>query len=312
MAEKLTTEEFIAKARQIHGNKYSYEKSKYVNSKHKVIIICPTHGEFLQAAWKHTSGQECLECGMSKSIKSRTSTNEQFLEKAKNVHGEIYDYSLVDYVKALDKVVIICPIHGEFRQTPNSHLYGSGCPECHSDIRSKHLASTLEHFVRKATEVHGTRYSYLNFKYTSSTVKSVIACAIHGEFLQTPKVHTSGAGCPACAFSGYTRDKPGKLYVLKSISYIKIGITNLSAAKRAKQISKSCGEKFSVVLELDFDDGRTPDDSETFLLRELRKRYKSPVDKFDGYTECFIGVDLVDLINRIIDVVRITEQINNQ
>lgn len=107
----------MIKAKAIHGNKYDYSKVNYVNTKEKVCIICPTHGEFWQRPNGHLNGLGCDKCG-----KTYSYTTEEFIEKAKQIHGNKYDYSKVKYINAQTKVCIICPIHGEFWQTPYKHL----------------------------------------------------------------------------------------------------------------------------------------------------------------------------------------------
>ena len=126
----LTIDEFIEKARKLHGNDYIYSKFRYVNSHTKGIIICPDHGEFNQVPSSHLSGRGCPACGEDKMINNRFLTTEEFIEKARLKHGEKYDYSAVSYNRSNSKVKIICPAHGTFEQTPNSHLNGKGCREC--------------------------------------------------------------------------------------------------------------------------------------------------------------------------------------
>lgn len=111
---KITTDEFIAKAKLIHGDKYDYSKVNYNGSLTKVCIICPKHGEFWQTPNAHTQGQGCSKCGLQNSRERQASRKEEFITKARKKHGDKYDYSKVDYVNALTKVCIICPNHGEF------------------------------------------------------------------------------------------------------------------------------------------------------------------------------------------------------
>jgi len=125
MSKKITTEEFIKKAKSVHGDKYDYSKVDYVNNSTKISINCPIHGEFEQRPNDHLSGKGCSKCsGVCKS------TTEEFILKVKAIHGNKYDYSKVDYANAHKKVIIICPKHGEFKQEPNSHLRSVGCPKC--------------------------------------------------------------------------------------------------------------------------------------------------------------------------------------
>ena len=136
---KSNTEEFIAKAREIHGNKYDYSKVEYVNNKTKVCIICKeknilgeTHGEFWQRPNDHLTEYACPKCG-----NNNVPTTEEFIAKARAIHGDKYDYSKVEYTTSHEKIIIICPIHGEFKQIPNNHLNGNACPHCNSDNKSK-------------------------------------------------------------------------------------------------------------------------------------------------------------------------------
>ena len=119
MGKKLTTEEFIIKAKEVHGDKYDYSKVNYINVDTKVCIICPTHGEFLQMPSSHLNGRGCPRCSGNKKL-----TTEEFIIKAREINGDKYDYTKVEYVNNSTKVCIICPTHGEFWQTPNGHLSG--------------------------------------------------------------------------------------------------------------------------------------------------------------------------------------------
>ena len=122
--KNVTTEEFIEKAKLVHGDKYDYSLVDYIGSKKRVKIICSTHGVFEQMPNNHLNGSNCLKCD------NKNVTTEEFIEKAKLMHGDKYDYSLVDYIESKSKISIICPTHGVFKQIPNGHLVGRGCPYC--------------------------------------------------------------------------------------------------------------------------------------------------------------------------------------
>lgn len=126
----LTTQEFIEKARKIHGDKYDYSKVNYINNHTNITIICSIHGEFDQLPLNHLKGEGCYECGRVRTGDSKRVSVEESIRKAKIIHGDFYDYSKVTYNKVADKVTIICPIHGKFEQTMNNHLRGQGCPKC--------------------------------------------------------------------------------------------------------------------------------------------------------------------------------------
>ena len=125
MPQKYTTEDFIKQACKVHGNRYDYSKVNYTGSGNRVCIICPKHGEFWQTPHEHLRGGNCPKC----SVKAKLD-NDSFIEKARKVHGDKYDYSKVQYVNANTPVTIICPLHGEFLQMPSKHLNGHGCPVC--------------------------------------------------------------------------------------------------------------------------------------------------------------------------------------
>ena len=122
---------FIKKAKKIHYNKFDYSKVNYINSQTKVCIICPEHGEFWVSPSVHLRGNGgCPQCRYISSSSKRILGNMKFIQKAKEIHGNKFDYSKVKYDKYDTKVCIICPKHGEFWQTPDSHLQGNGCSKC--------------------------------------------------------------------------------------------------------------------------------------------------------------------------------------
>ena len=189
-----TTEEFIKKARKIHGDKYDYSKVVYVNNKTKVCIICPEHGEFWQVPSSHLNGNRCPKCAKKGSGERGKLILEEFIKKAIKVHGDKYDYSKVEYVNNHTKVCIICPIHGEFWQMPQNHIKGQGCPKC----SHRSYVYTTEEFIQKAKKIHKDKYDYSKLKYVNSKTFICIICPIHGEFWQMPFKHIRGQGCPKC------------------------------------------------------------------------------------------------------------------
>lgn len=194
---KITTQEFIRRAKLVHGDKYDYSKSIYLNSSAKICIICPKHGEFFQLPHHHTAaGQNCSKCKLEFRIKALKSNTNEFISKAKKVHGDKYNYSKVDYVNAYTKVLIGCPIHGNFLQKPNAHLTGNICTYC-----VKNFKLTYDKFVEKANAVHYNRYDYSKTNYVNVRTKINIGCPVHGIFIQKPNAHLNGDGCPKCQSS---------------------------------------------------------------------------------------------------------------
>ena len=133
----LTTENFIEKAREIHGNKYDYSKTVYKSAKIKVCIICPIHGEFWQTPNGHLNGYGCKKCAIEAQKERQKLPMSEFLSRSNTVHNSKYDYSKVEYKNEKELVTIICPRHGEFKQTPYMHSKGAGCPMCKNEKLGK-------------------------------------------------------------------------------------------------------------------------------------------------------------------------------
>lgn len=191
MSKKLTTEQFIERARLVHGDKYDYSKVVYQGKDEKICIICPKHGEFWQAPHNHCMGQNCPLCA----IENKANTTEQFIESARKVHGDRYDYSLVEYKDSKTKVKIICPIHGVFEQIPYNHLSGSICPICAREAKM----NTLEHYIQLSIEKHGDKYDFSNATYLGATKEIEVRCKQCGNiFYITPYSLIKGTGCKMC------------------------------------------------------------------------------------------------------------------
>ncbi len=211
-----TTDAFIQKAKQIHKEKYNYSKVDYTKAHGKVIIICNEHGEFNQSADSHLRGSGCPKCI------GRLRTTDDFRLEAQIVHGNKYDYTLVQYEYATTKVIIICKTHGKFMQQPNNHLLGNGCPECGKNQTSEKLKSSTLQFIERAKSIHKESYDYAKVNYINANTKVMILCNKHGMFQQQPNNHLSGQGCPKCACVGYSKAQIDWLNLLEQIRNIKI------------------------------------------------------------------------------------------
>ena len=193
MSKKKTTEQFIEEARKVHGDKYDYSNSVYEGKDIKLKIICRKHGEFWQTPANHIRGKQgCPKCKYEKLSFNQRSNKEEFIKKANKLHKGKYKY-IGEYINNRTSTTIVCPIHGEFLQTPHVHLSGHGCPKCANNIRH-----TTESFIAKATEIHNGKYLYTNTEYENAHSKVKIICPIHGEFEQVAYYHLQGAGCPKC------------------------------------------------------------------------------------------------------------------
>lgn len=191
-----STEEWIKQAKEKHGDKYDYSKVEYINNKTKVCVICPIHGEFWINPYKHISrGDGCSECSKKKKL-----TTEIFIERANKTHNNFYVYSKVEYINTWTKVTIICPIHGEFKMTPNKHMNGQGCPICRYIKSANGRRRPIEEVIEKANKTHNYQYDYsLITEYKNDRIKYPIICKEHGVFYQTMNNHICFAeGCPIC------------------------------------------------------------------------------------------------------------------
>ena len=146
---KSNTKDFIEKANKIHGDEYKYSKVYYVNAKTKVTIICKDHGDFYIYPHQHLRGNGCHKCALEKRSRGLKSNTKDFIEKAIKVHGNTYDYTLVDYVNAKIKVTIICKEHGWSEQLPHVHLSGYGCPDCAKNAFKVNNTMNTEQFIKK-------------------------------------------------------------------------------------------------------------------------------------------------------------------
>ena len=192
--KRKSLEDFVYESIKVHGVRYNYSKTEYVNAKTKVCIICPEHGEFWMTPFSHLYGQGCPKCA------GKYMDTELFIEKAKQVHGNDYDYSNVKYVDSKSKVSITCPKHGGFLQSPAKHLYGRGCPECGKESMGNKRRVTLRDFISRANKVHGDKYDYSKVTALYSMHdKITIICPKHGEFTQFAYDHLNEHGCPSCA-----------------------------------------------------------------------------------------------------------------
>lgn len=195
MRRKIDTKLFIQQSKKIHNNKYSYEKSIYVNKRNKILITCEQHGDFYQYPRDHMNGYGCLKCGQKSQKEKMVHSTKHFIEKSIKIHGNKYIYDNTIYKNSYTKVQIKCAEHGQFFQTPNSHLGGCGCKKCDD----KYLDN--DKFIKHANQIHNNRYDYSKTDYINSLCYIKIKCPIHGFFYQKPVNHLQGSGCQSCKMS---------------------------------------------------------------------------------------------------------------
>lgn len=163
-----------------------------------------------------------------------------FIEKAKLVHGDAYDYSKVNYINSHKKVCIICPKHGEFWQTPNNHLNGHGCYTCGKGKKNS------ESFIAEAKSVHGNKYDYSKTNYISANKKVIVTCIKHGDFFIRASSHLSGCGCKKCASEYiallYKKNAETFISEAKSVHGNKYDYSKVNYASANKKVCIICPE----------------------------------------------------------------------
>ena len=177
-----TLEEWKFLCNKIHNYKYEYIEKYKKNNYHFLKIKCKKHGIFEKRTTNHiTNKQGCPKC--SKQFKY---TIDDFIKKSNQIHNNKYDYSNTKYKNTTTKIIITCPIHGDFLKTPKNHFKGQGCSQC---TRCNHTTKT---YIDKAKIIHNNKYNYSKVKYINHKTKIIIICKKHGDFLQGPREHLSG------------------------------------------------------------------------------------------------------------------------
>lgn len=294
-----TTEQFIKDAISLHGNKYDYSLTEYENNNTKITIICPEHGEFNQTPRGHLEGKGCMKCRNKRISEVHTKTNQEFIEECIKVHGDRYSYEKTKYESVRKKVVITCPIHGDFEQRPDGHLEGKRCSKCVAIERGLKNTKTTNEFIKDAIIIFGDTYDYSITNYKNSKEKITIICKIHGHFEQSPNTHLQGQGCKKCgqeswwSRSDYIKKANGRICTFYTIrcfneeeSFYKIGITMNSVKKRYANIV-SMPYNYEIVSEV-FGEAGVIWDTEKEEKRKLKEFHYLPEIYFSGSkTECF-------------------------
>lgn len=187
----IDTESFIRRASEKYDNFYDYSKTEFTKIDEKVTITCPIHGDFEVIAGNHLyHNAGCQKC----SKKERKNT-EMFKEQVKEIFGDYYDLSLIDYKNNYTNVTLICPKHGEFSIRPDHLLNGAGCQKCAKERRIQ----TNEEFLEKVVNKIGDKYDLSKVNYVNSTTPIDVICRKHGVFKIRPYNLLNGRGCPHCA-----------------------------------------------------------------------------------------------------------------
>lgn len=304
MGKHVTTEDFIVKAKLVHGNKYNYDKTVYRLLKNDVEIYCNNHEEyFWQNPHNHLSGNGCKKCfEENRGDKKSASSKATFIADSIKIHKDKYDYSRVYYVRCNLPVVLFCNDCQEyFAQTPSGHKSGYGCPFCAKNRISDSNKLSQEDYLTKIKSVHGDFYNYDKVNYISCTDNVLIGCKKCNNYFSIRPTKLYGgkwtSGCPTCAEYGFSTGIPAWLYVLTSKTSTKIGITNRDVEIRIKEINKNSEQPFTLNKIYYFDKGFDCRIVEQELLKILRNNYDISEEKHSGFTECFIGLNPDFVIN---------------
>ena len=214
---RLTSQEFVARSRAIHGNKYRYDKTDYLRSNELVTISCKKHGDFKQLPNNHLSGKEgCKECsrtarGLTPSgeitkrqrdtkseLKAKRLTQQDFIERAIKAHGTYYNLNQAHYITQYDHVTIECPNHGKFSVMPYNFWRGGGCPECSKIKAGQDRRKKPNDFLAECKKVHGNQYDLSGVNYVTAKHHIKPSCHKHGTFSILPNNFLRGTGCPQC------------------------------------------------------------------------------------------------------------------
>lgn len=196
------TEGFIKKSKDLYPGRISdYSEAVYAGSRVRLVLFCVDHGKFEttpEGHFNHFNCPSCSEHKRKKNARLRIVVDvEEFIKRSNDVHGNRYDYSLVDFQVQTEKVDIICPLHGVFRMEARTHIRGRGCRQCWKE--SDKPLKSKEHFLKKAGDIHKSRLDFSNSKYSGIESTTVVRCTVHDhEFETTPHKLYRGYGCPLC------------------------------------------------------------------------------------------------------------------
>lgn len=321
MGRKSTTEEFIEKVKIVHKDKYNYSKVNYIGCFGKIEIICKIHGSFWQEARSHTSGHGCQQCFNERVSKINSIDQDTFINKAKEIHGNKYDYSKVKYIKSAEKILIICKKHGEFKQRASSHLEGYGCKKCGMSLRQDDWVKLLE----QCRDIHSNKYDYsLVNIFLKTKEKQTIICPIHGKFRQLLQDHKLGRGCNKCAIDknveklkqnpiGWSHSNwekaskksknfdSYKVYIIKGWNeneeFYKIGRTFKTVEKRFKD-RQSLPYNYKILQTIESENPKYICELEHKLKIENSDNSYVPKITFKGEYECFSEINWEKVVDK--------------
>lgn len=212
----LSQDEFLNRVKFIFGDLYDFNQSEYINLRTKVKCICPKHGAFWSRPDHLMNGHGCPKCSCEKTHSKQKLSEEEVKERINKIFNGKYDTSKLKYVNQYEKVVLICPIHGEFKSSPIHLFKGHSCPKCGNVGRK-----TTEDFKNELIKVFGNEYTYDKLNYINNATKVTITCKKHGDFDALPTHLMHGHGCPMCSNSSRMERKVTEILTDKGVKFIK-------------------------------------------------------------------------------------------
>ncbi len=312
----ISFEKFLEKGRAIHGEKYDYSIANYKIMSQNIQIICFEHGMFEQTPSNHLLGYGCEKCGKLNTKNKLALDTKTFIQRAKEIHGDDFDYSKTIYKNNHTDVTVICKIHVDFKVNPNVHTRKNnpirGCKECANEKLRIERSDSKENFIKKAIMANGDRYDYSLVEYKNARELVTVICNVHGEFKTFPDAHIRrNVGCPNCGREVVTIGKTLKEYRESGVkqtayvyliqcsddieAFIKIGITTKTISIRFS--GKMLPYEYKVLYSLKMDLGDAYELEQMIIENFKEKFHYYPQKDFGGRTECFRTKSLKEILN---------------
>jgi len=316
-------EDLVKKSIDYHGDIFNYDKLVFIDGTTPFIITCKVCGDFNHTSKLHFKNKSgCPKCKRKQGYlnKDYPFKLNDFLTKAKNVHGNKFGYDDVVYVNSYTPVIINCPIHGKSEIEPRHHYKGSGCYRCGRDsfsVKAKKY-KTSEQLLTALENAQGDKFDYSEVKFLvggmQGSDKIDIICKNHGLFKQAISSHVNGNGCNQCRYFGYTREsyieycknfskETSTVYILRFYTedeeFYKIGITAQTIEERYSRKKDKGGYKYEIIYSIDLKPAIAWDAEDGLKKKYIPLSHK-PKNWFPGSTECFdMTLPTEEIINNL-------------
>lgn len=213
---------FATEAPIFHGNTFNYDEAVFKGMKIPIWMtctVCDTRKEIVPDTHRN---KRCSVCTHRQNADDQRYSIDDFLEKSKRIHGDIFGYDKAVYEANNTQLIVTCPIHGDFEITPTGHWKSkTGCTKCGAeqswDFRG---LTTQAEFLTDVVTVHGDKYSYSKLIFVGYQDKIEVLCKEHGSFWQMPMDHKIGRGCPDCGniTQGLSQRSSTKEFIERAVS----------------------------------------------------------------------------------------------